>query len=153
MGCGSSFSIVPSIINTKDKLPPIKSQERLENFEPFTLICLDDNFNDNDEQLRSIIDYVRCFNHFQECEQFILNNNHKDDQLFFIVSTQYAPDIVSHIHDLTQIIAIYILQQDMDNTNDIIDEKWTKRYSKVELFLDNELDLTYTLFLHSPCVP
>ena len=82
MGCGSSFSVVHSIVKTKhhstEKLPLIKCQERLENFEPFTLVCLDENFDDdNDKQLRSIIDYVRCFNDFQQCEQFILNNNQK----------------------------------------------------------------------------
>jgi len=155
MGCGSSFSILPSIINNKNKsqilednsinksnkLPPIISQNktqkqnRLDNFEPFTLICLDDNFDENDKEFRSIIDYLRCFNDFEQCEQFILNNNNKYDHLFFIVSNKYATNIVSHIHDLTQIIAIYILQQNISNNNrqDVIDDRWTKRYSKVKL--------------------
>jgi len=139
MGCGSSFSVLPSIINKENKsgkLPPIISQEksikqkRLDNFEPFTLVCLVDDFNDNDQELRSVIDYVRCFDDLEECEQFILNNNTKNDQLFFIVSSQYATNIVSHIHDLTQIISIYIFQQ---NRSNIIDDRWTRRYSKVNI--------------------
>jgi len=149
MGCGSSFSILPlksqiSKDNSADKsskLPPIISQNktqkpnRLDNFEPFTLICLDDNFDDNDKEFRSVIDYLRCFNDFKQCEEFILNNNNKYDHLFFIVSNKYATNIVSHIHDLTQIIAIYILQQNISNNNrqDVIDDRWTKRYSKVKL--------------------
>jgi len=139
MGCGSSSSVLPSIINKENKsgkLPRIISQEksikqkRLDNFEPFTLVCLVDDFNDNDQELRSVIDYVRCFDDLEECEQFILNNNTKNNQLFFIVSSQYATNIVSNIHDLTQIISIYILQQ---NRSNIIDDRWTRRYSKVNI--------------------
>ncbi len=135
MGCGSSFSVSPSIIskeNKSGKLSPIISQKRLDNFEPFTLVCLVDDFNDNDQELRSVIDYVRCFDDLEECEQFILNNNTKNEQLFFIVSSQYATNIVSHIHDLTQMISIYILQQ---NRSNIIDDRWTSRYSKVKFHL------------------
>ena len=154
MGCGSSFSVLPSINNNTNKLPPIVSQEklikqkqkRLDNFEPFTLICLDDDFNDNDQDLRSVIDYVCCFDDLEECEQFILNNK-KNDQLFFIVSSQHATNIISHIHDLTHIISIYILQQNISKNNrkDIIDDRWTKRYSKVKYYLKK--DLTYFLFI------
>jgi hypothetical protein len=161
MGCGSSFLVLPSIISKKnkldiprdnpshksDKLPPIISQERtqksikqkrerLDNFEPFTLICLDDDFDENDQELRSIIDYVRCFNDLEQCEDFILNNQNKSDHLFFIVSNQYATNIISHIHDVTQIINIYILEQNTSNhkRKDLTDDRWTKRYSKVKYY-------------------
>lgn len=141
MGCGSSFSITPSIIHNRNKtdevnkLPPItlrrkkiQKENRLENFEPFTLICLDEN----NEEFKSVIDYVCYFNDLEQCEEFILNNNNTYDHLFFIVSDQYATDIVSHIHDLTQIISIYIIQEKTSNNRkNIIDNKWTKRYSKV----------------------
>jgi len=160
MGCGSSFSVLPSIINKKKseiskdnsddksgKLPPIISrektrrsfkqkQQRSDNFEPFTLICLDNDINDDDKQLRSVIDYLHCFNDLEECEQFILNNKNTYDHLFFIVSNQYATNIVSHIHVLPQIIAIYILQQNTSDNErkDIIDDRWIKRYSKVKYY-------------------
>jgi len=79
MGCGSSLSISPTIktktsngtTDKSGKLPPINSQKKLikdkdkreTNLEPFTLICLDDDhFNENDKKLRSIIDYIYCFN-------------------------------------------------------------------------------------------
>jgi hypothetical protein len=156
MGCGSSFPIVPSIINNNkksdisndnsDRLPPIISREkpqksirfkekRSENFEPFTLIWLDDDYDDNDQEFRSIIDYLRCFDDFEKCEEFIQTNNNKYDYLFFIVSNQYATNIISHIHDSTQIISIYILQQNISNDKakkNVIDQKWTKRYTKVK---------------------
>ena len=160
MGCGSSFSILPSIINNKkkseisndhsvdksDRLSPIISREkprklikfkekRSENFEPFTLIYLDDDYDENDQEFRSIIDYLRCFDDTEICEQFIQTNNNKYDYLFFIVSNQYATNIISHIHDSTQIISIYILQQNVSNDKarrNIIDQRWTKRYTKVK---------------------
>ncbi|CAF3685375.1 unnamed protein product [Rotaria sp. Silwood1] len=166
MGSGSSSTILSSTNSKKNKsvitndnstdksgkLPQIIAQEntqksikekhkRFENFEPLTLICLDDDFDDNDKQFRSAIDFICCFNDLEQCEQFILNNN-KNDHLFFIVSSQYATNIVSHVHDLTQIIAIYILQQKLSNINreDIIDEKWTKRYTKVKgIYLDRDI--------------
>jgi len=108
----------------------------LDNFEPFTLVYLDDDFDENDKEFRSVIDYLQCFNDFEKCEEFILNNNNKYDHLFFIVSNQYVTNIVSHIHDLTQIIAIYILQQDVSNNRrkDLIDDRWIKRYSKVKYY-------------------
>ncbi|CAF0845075.1 unnamed protein product [Adineta steineri] len=150
MGSGSSFSLKKSKSHeiTKDqanKLPSIISQEkkRLDNFEPFTLVCLDNNINDNDQEFRSIIDYIYCFNDIEECEEFILNTKTINyDQLFFIVSNEYVTNIISHIHDLPQIISIYILQENTSNKKrtDIIDDRWTKRYPKVKgIYLDRHI--------------
>ena len=145
MGCGSSFSLLPTIVNEKqksvlsnenstnksDRLPPIISPEkRLDNLEPLTLISLGNSIDENDQEFRSIIDYLRCFNDFEQCEEYLLNNNKSYDHLFFIVSNKYATNIISHIHDLTQIIFIYIFEQNTSNHQQI-DEKWTKRYTKV----------------------
>jgi hypothetical protein len=150
MGCGSSFSALPSIKNNKStinssniksgKLPPIKSQQksiknkenRDKNLEPFTLICLDENFDENDKQLRAIIDYVYCFNDFDKCEEFILNID-QNNFIFFIVSSEYFTNIISHIHELSQIIAIYVFQDNKSNNyrKQNIDKHWIKRYSKV----------------------
>lgn len=150
MGAGSSFTNSPSAkdknikseikqdnsTEKSDKSLRIPSKEqpqkRTENYEPFTLICLDEYSNENDETLRSVIDFIYCFNQLEQCEQFILKHN-KNDHLFFIVSNEYATNIVSHIHDLKQIIAIYIIQEatSSDIKNDTIGERWTRRYSKV----------------------
>jgi len=152
MGCGSSFSILPSNNNNNKKsingtsnvksgkLPPINSRQksikkkdnREKNLEPFTLICLDEYFDENDKQLRSIIDYIYCFNDLDKCEEFILNNT-QNNFLFFIVSHKYFTNIISHIHDLSQILAIYVFQDNKLNNSrkENFDKHWTKRYSKV----------------------
>jgi hypothetical protein len=155
MGCGSSFPILPTTTNKNKpqntittntsggksgKLPPINSQQksirgkekRKKNLEPFTLICLDQSFDENDKQLRAIIDYVSCFNDLNKCEEFISDIN-KNSLAFFIVSTEYFTNIISHIHELPQIIAIYVTQQNKSNNSkkENIDKHFIKRYSKV----------------------
>ena len=151
MGCGSSFQTLPSInktnksLNSKPtsnqtngRLPPIKNSEeksmkkkgnREKNLEPFTLICFDENFNENDRDFRSIIDYISSFNHLNQCEEFIQNlpSNHF---IFFIISSEYVTNIISHIHELPQILAIYVFQS--NKTKNYPDKHWTKRYSKVK---------------------
>ncbi|CAF1252529.1 unnamed protein product [Adineta steineri] len=155
MGCGSSFSILPSVQKNKivdsttndksiGKLPPINSQQktnrskdnREKNLEPFTLVCLDKHFNENDKQLRSIIDYICCFNDINKCEEFI-KNIEKNNFIFLIVSNEYFTNIISHIHDLSQIIAIYVFQ---DNKTKNIDKHWIKRYSKMKgIYFEREI--------------
>lgn len=141
MGCGSSFPILSSINNRKGitdssniksgKISPEKlNKNREKNLESFTLICLDENFQETDKQLRKIIDYVYCFNNLKKCEDFILNN-YQNSFLFFIVSIEYFTNIISHIHDLSQILAIYVYQNNQSNKKQFIDKQWTKRYLKV----------------------
>jgi hypothetical protein len=151
MGCGSSFPTVPSITRnkpantkspsniTREKLPPIRSEQKSSknrernNLEPFILICLDEHFDENDKQLRSIIDYVRCFNKLVQCEDFI-QNIEPNTFIFFIVSSEDFTNIISHIHELSQVLAIYVYQDNNKSKNsrkDNVDKHWTKRYSKV----------------------
>lgn len=142
MGCGSSFP-KSSTINNKifknnsniknGKINPEKSNKNREkNFELFTLICLDENFEENDKQLRKIIDYIYCFKNLNQCEEFILNN-HKNNYLFLIISIEHFTNIISHIHDLSQIIAIYVYQNNQSNKKQFNDKQWTQRYSKVNI--------------------
>ncbi|CAF0925080.1 unnamed protein product [Rotaria sordida] len=169
MGCGSSFSTLPSInnktssntkittdtsINKSNKLSSINLEQKLfrnknledksfrdKNLEPFTLICLDEHFNENDKQLRSIIDYVCCFNDFNECEEFITDIN-KNNFIFFIVSNEHFTNIISYIHELSQVIAIYVYQDNKQDNyrKENIDKHWIKRYSKLKgVYFDREI--------------
>ena len=152
MGCGSSLSKVSSTEKNKSlssakkagatknkagQLPPIGSRKKLaqkkgkrsENLESFTLVCLDKQFNDNDKQLRSIIDYVSCFNRIEPCEEFLLELDQRHS-IFLIISTEHFVEIISHVHDLAQIVGVYVTQQNRSH-KDNIDKQWMKRYSKV----------------------
>lgn len=147
MGCGSSLpSVKPTIRSTKPstiktnfnqtngKLPPInlteKSAElRQKNLEALTLICLDKHFQENDKQLRAIVDYVRCFPRVDQCEEYILSIP-KNQLVFLIVSNEFFTEIISHVHELSQILAIYVLQE-RNSRQDNVGKHWTKRYSKV----------------------
>lgn len=153
MGSGSSFISLRSTINKNDASKKILNNstknsntllrlmsqgrtnkyEKYENFEPFTLVCLDDEFYDYEQCFQSIIDYICCFDDLKQCEKFIVNSG-KYDYFFFIVSNGYAKIVIPNIHDLTQIITIYIIQQNILTTknNEVIDDDWIKRYSKVK---------------------
>ncbi|CAF4478064.1 unnamed protein product, partial [Rotaria sp. Silwood2] len=161
MGCGSSFSILPATNNDNNKssntritndtstsktsklssISPEQKSFREKDLEPFTLICFDEHFNENDKQLRSIIDYVCCFNDFNKCEEFIIDIN-KNNFIFFIVSSEHFTNIISHIHELSQVIAIYIFQDNKKNNyrKENVDKHWTKRYSKMKgIYFDREI--------------
>ena len=170
MGCGSSIPVLSSIKpngnntnrssnirtvkdtsnNKSNRLSPINSrqklsigkQKRVENLEAFTLICLDEHFNDNDKQLRPIIDYIYYFDDINECEEFISNVN-KNHFIFFIVSSQHVTQIVSHVHDLLQLVGIYVFQSNRkDNYRRENDENyWMKRYVKVKIKLYLSLEI------------
>lgn len=140
MGCGSSFlahknkildstSTNEKSIFKSSKLPSInKSTEKREaNLEPFTLACLGKHFDENDPDFRSVVNYICCFNDLDQCEQYLKDTNRKTG-IFFVVSYQYLTNLISHIHELPQIVAIYIYQEEKSKH---IDKHWTKRYAKV----------------------
>ncbi|CAF1509220.1 unnamed protein product, partial [Adineta ricciae] len=148
MGCGSSLSVHKNKIvdstatsNTSifksSKLPSINksAEKREENLEPFTLACLGKHFDENDPDFRSVINYICCFNDSDQCEEFLKDSNRKTG-IFFIVSYQYLTNLISHIHELPQILAIYIHQDDKSKH---IDKHWTKRYAKIKgVYSDRE---------------
>ena len=165
MGCGSSLSVKPSILankrsndkvnvnSTNNKLPPIhlkdkstsKNESRVKNLEALTLICLDEHFDANDKQLRTIVDYISCFNRLDLCEDYILNIP-KNTFVIFIVSSEHFAEIISHIHELSQILAIYVFQDNHSTKSrkGDVEKHWTKRYSKV----NNLPPFSFAVFFH-----
>jgi hypothetical protein len=143
MGCGSSLSILPSknknkvvdSVATSDtsipksgRLPSIVSADkREENLEPFTLVCLEKRFDENDQELRSIIDYICFFNDVDRCGEFLKDSTRRNG-IFLIVSSEHCTGLISHIHEVAAIIAIYVFQAQKGKH---IDKQWAKRYAKV----------------------
>ena len=99
-----------------------------ENLEIFSLIWLDlptNNIHENldiQQQLRAIINYLKLFEDIDDCEQYIQSLS-KDDRIVILIHEKLATEILSRIHELRQIISIYIYSTDGD--------QWMNQYKKV----------------------
>jgi GTP-binding protein EngB required for normal cell division len=102
------------------------------NLEIFSLIWLDENVNvkdirDTEQKLRSIINHLKKFQDIKQCLQYIEKRSEKD-RLILIVSGQFGQEIIPFIHNLRQVISIYIYCMDK-----ISNEKWAYKFPKVKL--------------------
>jgi len=80
------------------------------------------------EDLRNIFDNnFKSFENGDQCENFI--NQNKNHRLFLIVNGQIGRDLVPKIHNLSQVISIYVYCMDKQEN-----EKWAKNYNKVKRF-------------------
>ncbi|CAF0877888.1 unnamed protein product [Adineta steineri] len=99
--------------------------------EIFSLIWLDANVDvkdnrDTEVKLRSIINHIKKFQDIEQCEQYIDQTSQKD-RLILIVSGPLGQEIVPSIHQLRQVISIYVYCMDK-NSN----EQWVHKFSKVK---------------------
>ncbi|CAF1460896.1 unnamed protein product, partial [Didymodactylos carnosus] len=123
-------STLRSTVITKNKLTKNAPYDCSQNLESFSVVWLDRSikkFNDLDDiqkELRAIIHYIRLFDLPEECEDYV--KKLKEDNIYFIVTSECSPNIISHIHDLQQIQAIYIFVKQKRNDK----EQRTKHYSK-----------------------
>ncbi|CAF1489922.1 unnamed protein product, partial [Didymodactylos carnosus] len=122
-----------STVTTKNKSTKNISlnYDRSQNLETFSIVWLDRNIHDFDDvddiqkEFRAIIDYIQLFDRLEKCEDYM--KKAKEDKIYFIVSQEYAPNIISHIHDLQQVQTIYIFSLGQENN---AREQRTKHYSK-----------------------
>jgi hypothetical protein len=76
------------------------------------LIWLDSNVNSDEnrgvqQRLRSIINYFKKFNDIQQCQTYVEQQS-KTDRLVLIVSGKLVRQIVARIHQLQQVVSIYV---------------------------------------------
>ena len=76
-------------------------------------------------QLGSIVDDIKLFTDSEKCTQFF--NTVESENIFLITSASLGPHLVSNIHDIPQLYAIYIL---CDNISQ--HEQWIKAWSKIK---------------------
>jgi len=109
------------------------------NLETFSLIWLDAQVHKIEEnrqaqiQLRNIINHLKTFDNENDCQKYILSIS-PQDRVVLIVSGQLGRAIVPHVHDLRQIISIYIYCMDKH-----ANEQWSKHFTKVQYFLEYSL--------------
>ncbi|CAF3898017.1 unnamed protein product, partial [Adineta steineri] len=99
--------------------------------EIFSLIWLDATVNvkdtrDTEVKLRSIINHIKKFQDIKQCQQYIEQTSQKD-RLVIIVSGQLGQEIVPHIHQLRQVISIYVYCMDKKSN-----EQWAYKFAKIK---------------------
>ncbi|CAF1000781.1 unnamed protein product [Adineta steineri] len=99
--------------------------------EIFSIIWLDANVYVKDTRktevkLRSIINHIKKFQDIKQCQQYIEQTSQKD-RLILIVSGRLGQEIVPYIHQLRQVISIYVYCMDK-NSN----EQWAYKFSKIK---------------------
>ena len=71
------------------------------------------------ERIRSLVDLRRIFEHVDRCVENIRQST--DEQIILVLHGETAETIVSNIHDLPQVIAIYMSTISMrTNTNNFL---------------------------------
>ncbi|CAF4083884.1 unnamed protein product [Adineta steineri] len=104
--------------------------------EIFSLIWLDANegvedTRDTEVKLRPIINHIKKFQDVKQCQQYIEQRS-KNDRLILIVSGRLGLEIVPYIHQLRQVISIYVCCKDKKNN-----EQWTYKFTKVKSVVVN----------------
>ncbi|CAF1113659.1 unnamed protein product [Adineta steineri] len=99
--------------------------------EIFSLIWLDANVDvkgtrETEVKLRSIINHIKKFQDVKQCQHYIEQTSQKD-RLVIIVSGRLGQEIVPYIHQLRQVISIYVYCMDKKNN-----EQWALKFTKVK---------------------
>lgn len=106
-------------------------QSSNEDLETFTLLWLDANINQSEEnvgvqsRLTETIHQVKPFENSDDCEKYIQNKSDQD-RIVLITSGQLGQIIVPRIHNLEQLLSIYVYCGNKDPN-----EKWSVQYPKV----------------------
>ena len=97
------------------------------NTEDFIIVWLDENkekttdYFDTKHQLRYVIQYLQIFSDTDECIDFITSQ--RMNSIFFLVSETLSKTVISHVHELTQVVSIYLLGN--------LESHYFENYSKV----------------------
>ncbi|CAF1383499.1 unnamed protein product [Adineta steineri] len=99
--------------------------------EIFSIIWLDANVDvkgarNTEVKLRSIINHIKKFQDVKQCQQYIEQASQKD-RLILIVSGRLGREIVPYIHQLRQVISIYVYCMNKKNN-----EQWTLKFLKIK---------------------
>jgi hypothetical protein len=128
----SGFSIL--FINmTTPTVSPDDASTKIdgERFEMFRLIWLDhktqsEENRDTRQRLRGVINRVKKFHDVSKCQRYIEQMS-SEDRLIMIVNGRLGQTIVPNIHQLRQVISIYVYCMDKQ-----AHKEWTERYVKVK---------------------
>jgi hypothetical protein len=101
------------------------------NLEAFSLVWLHTSIDDiqtnidDQERLRASINHLKIFQDDQECEHYIRSMS-TDDRVVLIVADQLGQKLIPRIHELRQLLLIYIYSMD-----EKADQQWANQFTKV----------------------
>ncbi|CAF4595213.1 unnamed protein product [Rotaria sp. Silwood1] len=116
-----------------------KSTLHDDHLEIFSLLWIRNEVNkneknqNNEHKLRAIINYLKIFEHIDECQQYIQTMS-KEDRSVLIVNDQFSRELIPTIHNLCQISSIYIYCSN-ENKN----KQWSKQFPKIRA-ITNQFD-------------
>ncbi|CAF0960412.1 unnamed protein product [Didymodactylos carnosus] len=109
-----------------------------DNLETYTLIWLDKNVNETEEnlntqkKLRAAINQLKVIDDCNKCVNYLTDI--KDQKMVLIVSGSYGPQVIPVVHGLKQLNDIYVFCVDKKSN-----EEWSKDYEKVKgVFTDSK---------------
>ncbi|CAF0815753.1 unnamed protein product [Adineta ricciae] len=112
-----------------------------DNLETFSLIWLDASVNKTDDnqhtqdELRATIHQLKTFEDSERCLKHILSTGN-GDRIVLIVSGSLGRTIVPRIHNLDQVLSVYVYCQDQT-----ANEQWSSRYPKVKAVVTDTKEL------------
>ncbi|CAF1635801.1 unnamed protein product [Adineta ricciae] len=118
-------------------------RSRVVNLESITAVLLDPDLEavrQLEKKVKDIIDYVELFDNPAKCEEYM--RQIKYEGIIFIVSSLIVTSIISNIHDLQQLHAIYVYNQSKTK----IKEDWIeKNCTKVRKYFPPNPSFSYLL--------
>ncbi|CAF1224610.1 unnamed protein product [Didymodactylos carnosus] len=104
-------------------------EKKRSNLETYSIVYLSDNetnikINDITKELRKTINFVKSFSTCQQCQKYIEQT--EEDNMILVVAHTLCREILSAIHDLKQVCAVYV----HETKDDYYD--WSIIYKKVQ---------------------
>jgi hypothetical protein len=104
------------------------------NLESYTLLWCQKNFEQTEEiqlKLRQSINYLKTFPTITECQQYIKNHIIEtslgdNENIILIVSMDFVDELMSYVHQLKQILVVYIYSPTDKGEQEILQKKFNK---------------------------
>jgi hypothetical protein len=115
---------------------PETAYEEDKNFETFALVWCDVNVNKSEDNLRTqmklreTVNFLRTFDGSVSCELWLQRRQaNSGDKIILITSGRLGRELVPKVHDLPQLVSIYIFC-----TDKFSNEIWSKTFQKVRYY-------------------
>ncbi|CAF3458461.1 unnamed protein product [Rotaria socialis] len=111
------------------------------NLEPYQFLWFDKEVNATEDNLvkeeaRQVINHMRVFDNFEECERYVELVVERGQKIILIVSGYYGRELISRVQNIPQVAAVYVYCMNEDTYRE-----WSKSYKKVNIFFTKPNEL------------